>query len=190
MSAVARDVKRQPGAHQPVLHAFGGRRHGFQDIDRTEIEVHAAGVDGREIENVVDQRQQSVRRHGDVVEIFALPFRQRSGRLVAKQMNEADDVGQRRAQLVGHVVDEIDLDLVGVLQRLIALAQRPLDVDRIGNVVERDQCGAVGQRYGRAIDDAAVAPFDPAGNGIAAVDRGDDVAQRLPGRGIAVQRLA
>ena len=87
-------------------------------------------------------------------------------------------------------MDEIDLDLVGVFERFVAFAQRALDVDRIGDVVERDQRGAVGQRHGRAIDHAAVAPFDPAGSRFAAVDRGDDVAQRLPGRRVAVQRLA
>ena len=46
-------------------------------------------------------------------------------------MDEADDVGERRAQLVRHVMDEIDLDLVGVLERFVAFAQRPLDVHRV-----------------------------------------------------------
>ena len=87
-------------------------------------------------------------------------------------------------------MDEIDLDLVGVFERFVAFAQRALDVDGIGDVMERHQCGAVGQRHGRAVDHAAVAPFEPAGNRFAAVDRGDDVAQRLPGRRIAMQRLA
>ena len=61
-------------------------------------------------------------------------------------------------------MDEIDLDLVGGLQRLVALAQRPLDVDRVGDVLERDQRGAVRQRHGGAIDDAAVVPLEPAGD--------------------------
>jgi hypothetical protein len=65
---------------QPVLHAFGGAFHGLADIDRAEIELHRAGIDGGEIENVVDEREQRVGRDGDVVEIFALLRRQRSGR--------------------------------------------------------------------------------------------------------------
>ena len=66
------DVEREACAHQPILHAFGGRRHGFADIDRPEIELHAAGIDRRQIENIVDQRQQRIGRNRDVVEIFAL----------------------------------------------------------------------------------------------------------------------
>ena len=87
-------------------------------------------------------------------------------------------------------MDEIDLDLVGLFERLVAFAQRPLDVDGVGDVVERHQRGAVGQRHRRAIDHAAVAPFEPSGDGLAAVDGGHDFAQRLPGRIVAVQRLA
>ena len=45
-----------------------------------------------------------------------------------QKLGETDDVGERRAQLVGHVVDEIDLELVGFFQRFVALAQRALDV--------------------------------------------------------------
>ena len=44
-----------PALHQPVLHAFGRLLHGFADVDLAEIELHAAGIDGREIENVVDE---------------------------------------------------------------------------------------------------------------------------------------
>ena len=126
-----------PATDQAILHAFGGGRHGCADIDRAEIELHPAGIDGGEIENVVDQRQQRVGRDGDVVEIFALLWLQRPGRGIAEQMDEADDVGQRRAQLVRHVMHEIDLDLVGIFERLVALAQRALDIHRIGHVVER-----------------------------------------------------
>ena len=184
------DVEHETGADQPVLNPFGGRRHGGTDVDRSEIELHAAGVDGRQIEDVVDQRQQRVGGDRDVVEIFALLRRQRPGTRVAEQMDEADDVGERRAQLVGHVVNEIDLDLVGVLERLVALAQRTLDVDRVGDIVERHQCGAVRQRHGPAIDHAAVAPFQPSRYRLAAVDRRDDLAQRLPDGVVAMQRPA
>jgi hypothetical protein len=122
------DVERDVGAHQPVLHAFGGGLHGLADIDRPEIELHAAGVDGGEVEDVVDQRQQGVGRDRDVIEIFALFGDERAGRRIAQQMDEADDVGERRAQLVGHVMDEIDLDPVRLFERLVALDQRALDV--------------------------------------------------------------
>ena len=87
-------------------------------------------------------------------------------------------------------MDEIDLEPVGGLQRLIALAQRALDVDGIGHVLEGDEGGAVGKRHGGAIDHVAVAPLDPAGDRLAIVDGGDGGAQLLPDRIVAVQRLA
>ena len=73
-------------------------------------------------------REQRVGRGGDVAEIFALLVGERAEGGIAEEMREADDVGERRAQFVGHVVHEIDLDLVGRFQRLVALAQRALDV--------------------------------------------------------------
>ena len=71
-------------------------------------------------------------------------------------MREADDGGERRAQFVGHVVDEIDLHLVGGLQRLVAFAQRALDILGVGDVLERQHGRAVGQRHGHAVQHAAV----------------------------------
>ena len=66
------DVERDVVLDQPVLHAFGGGLHGPADIDRAEIELHRAGVDGGEIEDVVDDGEQRVGRGVDVAEIFAL----------------------------------------------------------------------------------------------------------------------
>ena len=64
---------------EPVLNAFGGSVDGFCDIDRAEFQLHRAGIDGGEIENVVDEREQRVGRFGDVVEIFGLLRHQRAG---------------------------------------------------------------------------------------------------------------
>ncbi len=41
----------------PVLDTFDGRLDGFGDIDFGQVEFHDAGVDGRQIEDVVDDRQ-------------------------------------------------------------------------------------------------------------------------------------
>ena len=59
-------------------------------------------------------------------------------------------------------MDEIDLERVGGFQRLVALAQRALDIDRVGDVQERHQRRAVRQRHGDAIEHAAVAALQPA----------------------------
>ena len=77
---------------------------------------------------------------------------------------------------------EDDLVLGELVERLVLLAQRPLDVDRIGHVLEGDERGAVRQRHGREIDHIAVAPLDPAADRRALVDRRDGRAQRLPQR--------
>ena len=137
------------------------------------LSCHGAGIDGGEVEDVVDDGEQRIGRDGDVAEIFALLLGQRPGDRIAQEMREADDVGERRAQLVRDVVHEIDLDLVGLFQRFVALAQRALDIDRIGDVLEGHQRGAVRQRHGGAIDHVAVAALDPAGDRLAIVDRGD-----------------
>ena len=105
-------------------------------------------------------------------------------------MREADDGGQRRAQFVGHVVDEIDLHLVGGLQRLVALAQRPLDILGIGDVLEGQHGGAVGQRHGHAVQHAAVLALQLQRHLDPVLDRGDRLAQRPPGRRVVEQRLA
>ena len=56
------DFERDAGLHEAVLHALGGGVHGLADIDRAEIERHGAGVDGGEIEDVVDDREQRIGR--------------------------------------------------------------------------------------------------------------------------------
>ncbi len=87
-------------------------------------------------------------------------------------------------------MDEIDLERVGGLQRFVALAQRALDIDRVGDVEECDEGGAVGQRHRDQIDDAAVAQFQPVLDTVAALDRRDGRAQPLPQRFVAVERPA
>src|SRR5258708_40057264 len=141
---------------KPVLDAFGGGLDGLADIDRAKIERHRAGIDSGEIEDVVDDGGQRVGGSGDVTEILGLFRHQGAGDGVREEMRETDDGGERRTQFVGYVVDEIDLHLVGGLERLVALAQRTLDILGIGDVLERQHGGAVGQRHGHAVEHAAV----------------------------------
>ena len=68
------------------------------------------------------------RRRHDVAGILALLVGERAGGAVGQELHEADDVGERRAQLVGDVVDEIVLEPRGLLQRLVLLDQRVLEV--------------------------------------------------------------
>ena len=129
-----------------------------------------------------------------VVEIVALLLGDRPDgrpdRGIEQQVGEADDVGERRAQLVGDVLHERALDAVGFLQRIGAFGQRALDVDRIGHVLERDERGAVGQRRGHAIEHAAVGAFEPRRDRLAAFERRHGAAQARPERVVAVERAA
>ena len=61
---------------------------------------------------------------------------QRAGARQRQQFGEADDVGERRAQLVGNVLDEIVLQPVGALQGVVLLDQRALDIDAVCDVDE------------------------------------------------------
>ena len=75
-----------------------------------------AGLDLREVENLIDQRQQMAPRFDDVTDERGLLFA-RSRRAVGgvEQLAEADDRVQRRAQFVAHVRQELALRAVGAL---------------------------------------------------------------------------
>ena len=123
-------------------------------------------------------------------EIFGLLCRQRTGNGIAQEMRKSDDGRQGRTQLIGHVMDEIDLHLIGRLKRLVAFAQRSLDVLGIADVLERQHGGAVGQRHGHAIQHAAIAPLQLERHLHAVFDRGDSFADRAPGVRLVEQRSA
>jgi hypothetical protein len=81
---------------------------------------------------------------------------QGTGGGLGQKLGEADDVGQRRAQLIGHVLNEIVLQLVGAAERLVLVQQRPLDVDAVRDVDEGDHNLAVGQMDQGVAQDAAI----------------------------------
>ena len=125
-----RDVERDMVLGQPLAHALHRLVDHVAHLDRRELQLERAGVDGGEVENVIDDGEQRTPRQPDIVEIFALLVGQGAGDRARQQLAEADDVGERRAQLVGDVADEGGLEPVGRLQRLVALDQRPLDALR------------------------------------------------------------
>ncbi len=88
------------------------------------------------------------------------------------------------------MVDEIDLHLVGGLQRLVALAQRALDVLGIADVLECQHGGAVGQRHGHAVQHAAILPFQLQRHLDPVLDSRNGFADRPPDVGIVEQRPA
>ena len=63
-----------------------------------------------------------------------------------QQFGVADDGGERGAQLVGDVADEVALQPLGLGQRRCAVGQRALQLAGVGDVGEGDQGRAVRQR--------------------------------------------
>ena len=112
------------------------RRDRLLDVDVFEGQFEGIGVDRGEIENVVDDREQrrdECMTRSAYSRCFALSGPAEPS---VEQLGEADDVGERRAQLIGDVVDEIVAELFRVDQRLVALGQRAFDRDGGGHVGE------------------------------------------------------
>ena len=47
---------------EPVAHSFGRGIDRLADVDRAEIKLHRPRIDGREVEDVVDDREQGFAR--------------------------------------------------------------------------------------------------------------------------------
>ena len=166
---------------QAVAQAFDRRARDRRDVRLADVERHDAGVDGGEVEDVVDEGEQRARRRIDVVHVFALLRIEAAGRLVRQQLGKADDGLQRRAQLVGDVLDEVGFQPVGRLQRLVALGQHALDAGRIRHVDEGQHGHAFGKRDGGVVDDAAVGPLHAADRLVVMLEVGDGGADLVPG---------
>ena len=153
---------RCPALAASALHASARLGAERGEVDLVLGEQQAAGVALGEVEDVVDQRAEP----GDAVEdrgdIFGRGRRQLAGIAAGQHLGEAADRGQRRAQLVAHVGDEGGLEPVRLLERLVALAQRRLDLPAGGDVEHGEERIAVGQRHRGELELAAVGQRHPA----------------------------
>ena len=141
------------------------RQH-FARIGRLWIQFQLAGFDLRQIEHVVDQRQQHLSALLDRGHPFAL---HRAGHRFRKQLGETEDRIHRRADLVAHVRQE-DALLLAVSPRLRRLQlghQKAFGLalrlpDREEAEQARDQREAVGYQHGGiGLLDQGVALFGP-----------------------------
>jgi hypothetical protein len=101
-----------------------GQRLG--QAERRGLDVHLAGLDLREIEDVVDQGQQVLAGLGDVVDVVGLLGRQHPKPLRRQHARHPDDRVERGAQLVAHPRQELALGPAGRLGFLLGLPQRRL----------------------------------------------------------------
>ena len=105
------------------------------ELDRFRREREPAGLDARDIEHFVDEREQMSSGARDVLDALGLARR----RLVElEELGEAEDGVERRAQLVAHAREEFALRAVrrlGLLARQADAGLRALALDRRGQHV-------------------------------------------------------
>ena len=102
------------------LRVHAVRRLAQQRVERhrLEPEIHAAGGDLRQIEQLVDELQQVPAVARDGFEVVALRTAQRGALDLTgqEQLAESDHAVQRGAQLVRHVGEELVLELARLIQ--------------------------------------------------------------------------
>src|SRR5438270_1751626 len=105
------------GVHRdPALEDVAQRHRGA-------IEIHLPRLDLGQIEDLVDQREQmaaGIEHLPDVAELLLVEL---ARELLLQELREADDRVQRRAQLVGHVREELRLVPAHRLQLLVQPAE-------------------------------------------------------------------
>src|SRR5439155_9136756 len=103
-------ARRSLADHRHAVLECGAER------ERAALELHLAGLDLREVEDVVDEREEMPARREDVLEIFLLALVELAEHALEHDLAEPDDRVQRRPQLVRHVREELALVTAGDLE--------------------------------------------------------------------------
>ena len=106
-------------------------------VEALEVQLHLAGLDLGEVEDVVDELEQMLAGRVDLLEIVRELLGAEVGRILLEHLAVADDGVERRAQLVGHVGQELGLVAVGLLELaalVFDLAEEPGVLDRHGRL--------------------------------------------------------
>ena len=111
------------------------------DLERLQEQVHPAGLDLGEVQDVVDQPEQVLAGRVDPLEVREERLLVEVLGLLLEHLGVADDGVQRRPQLVAHVRQELRLVLAG----LGKLAVRLLELLEEPGVLDGDD-GLVGER--------------------------------------------
>ncbi len=143
-----------------------------------QLQWQRAGLDPRDVERVVDQRQQVVPGGGDVLQVFIRPGAARCVSL--QQLREPEHRAQRRAQLVAHARDEGVLRTAGFFgdgaSALVAFEL--LDVGDVGRGADDPHrpAGGVAVEHG-------IAAVQPAPGAVGVADAIDELGHAAAGRG-------
>ena len=192
----------RPGSRlQPLARCWHGEQVGrlldaLAEGERGRFDVQLPGLDLREVEDVVDQREQRLAAAADRSQVFALLG---SERRAGEELGHADDRVHRRADLVAHVGQELALEPVGAVRLFLGRARlllRPLELfDRLGEApgsLPGFGFGA-GEALGALPDEDLQAPGvplqggDPPAHPAADEEAGDDDVEQIgpvgpPGR--------
>ena len=109
---------RGEALHHPL---HGG--DGVAQIELVGAQLHLAGLDLRQIEDVVNQLEQMIAGGVNVLEEFVQPRRNRLARVLEQHARKSDDRIERRAQLVRHVREKLILRTISRHQPQVRFAQ-------------------------------------------------------------------
>ena len=118
--------------------------HDVVHRDRLEDEIHLAGLDLRQIEDVVDQAEQMPPARQDVVQKADEARLDPAFELVPEDLREADNRVERGAQLMAHVGQELALRAVGLEDADVGLGElAAAAVELAGETLKLRQARAV-----------------------------------------------
>ena len=110
-------------------------------IEGLDVEGELAGLDLRQVQDLVDQPEEVLPAALDPAERRLLVGVERTVHAREERIGEAEDGGHRRAQLMADVRQESRLRLAGPLERRIGLAQPrgqpPLIIEQRGQALAR-----------------------------------------------------
>ena len=167
MAVGAGDRRRAGRLHAQPQAAFGrhrlehrcDRERGRAQVHRLHVERHLAGVQARQVEDVVDDQQQVARRLPDVREVALGALAQPRRLLALDHLGKSEHRVQRRAQLVADTREHVHLRLRPDLE------QGVLAREFFGGLALRDVLHRDSAHGGRAVvpagqDAARMHPLD------------------------------
>ena len=93
------------------------------EVEVVEEQVHLAGLDLGDVEDVVDHRQQMLAGRADLLQVADLLAAAVELGVLEQDLAVADDGIERRAQLVAHLGQELGLGAVGALGFVLGVGQ-------------------------------------------------------------------
>ena len=133
----ARNLERIAVLHNLHLDCRGNVGDQRRDVESLEVQLHLAGLDLREIEDVVDEDQQVLAGSGDFlqigIEIEEVPL----DRILLQHLRETEDRVERGTQLVTHVREEETLRSIGGFRRFLRFCHFCFGSPPFGDVFHR-----------------------------------------------------